>query len=65
MSGSSQAKVYGNNRNTSTVAKKMGSYKGSGKKMGSYTGAVKRLGVYTGVGGGSKNNSVGEIYPRY
>lgn len=64
MSGSLQAKVYGNSRNTSTVSKKMGSYNGGGKKMGSYTGAVKRLGVYTGVGG-SKNNSVGEMYPRY
>ncbi len=43
----------------------MGSYNGGGKKMGSYTGAVKRMGVYTGVGGGSKSNSVGEMYPRY
>ena len=65
MSGSLQAKVYGNSRNTSTVSKKMGSYNGGGKKMGSYNGAVKRMGVYTGVGGGSKSNSAGEMYPRY
>ena len=42
----------------------MGSYNGSGKRMGSYTGSVKRLGIYTGVGG-SKSNSVGEMYPHY
>ena len=38
MSGSLQAKVYGNNRNTSTVSKNMGSYNGGGKRMGSYNG---------------------------
>ena len=64
MSGSLQTKMYGNHRQTSTIAKKMGAYNGAGKRMGSYNGAVKRLGVYTGVGG-SKNNLVSEMYPHY
>ena len=64
MSGSLQAKVYGNRQGAST-AKKMGSYTGSGKRMGSYTGSVKRLGIYTGVGGGSKSSPIGEMYPHY
>ena len=64
MAGSLQEKMYGNHRHNSPVAKKMGSYNGTGKRMGSYTGPVKRLGTYTGVGG-SKSNLVGEMHPRY
>ena len=64
MAGSLQEKMNGNHRHNSPVAKKMGSYNGTGKRMGSYTGSVKRLGTYTGVGG-SKSNLVGEMHPRY
>jgi hypothetical protein len=63
MSGSLQTKIYGGQRHTSTIVKKMGSYNGGAlKKLGHYNGAVKRLGIYNGTGS-SKSNLNMEIYP--
>ena len=64
MSGSLQAKVYGNNRGESSLLKQLGHYNAPVKRMGTYNSAPKRLGVYTGTGG-SKNNLISEMYPHY
>jgi len=57
--------MYGVHRHSSTQLKKIGSYNsGPVKRMGCYNHPTKALGSYNGVGG-SKNNLVGEIYPRY
>ena len=65
MSGSLHSRNYGSHRHSSTQLKKMGHYSsGPTKKLGFYNNAVKPLGLYNGVGG-SRNNLIGEIYPRY
>ncbi len=60
-----QSKVYGVHRHQTTVSKKGGIYNNAPmRRLGVYNHQVKRLGVYNGVGG-SKGNSIGEMYPHY
>ena len=64
MSGSLQAKVYGNNRGASSLLKTIGHYNAPVKRMGIYNSPARKLGHTMGTGS-SKNNICGEIEAYY
>ena len=58
-----QSKVYGNNKSSTTVSKRMGQTTNAPIKLLGHTNSgVKRLGHTNGSSGG-KNNLNAEIYP--
>ena len=60
-----QTRVYGNNKSSTTVSKRMGQTTNAPiKRLGHSNSGIKRMGHTNGSSGG-KNNLISEIYPRF